>query len=66
MRIGGVLAKKLSIVAAIIAMTVVITAGFMSGVSWDIVLIRGGIVFSFVMAVSAVLFNLAVTDRSKH
>ncbi len=60
---GGVLAKKLSIVAALIAMAVVITAGFISGVSWDVVLMRGGIVFSIVAVVGAVLFNLAVADR---
>lgn len=60
---GGVLAKKLSIVAALIAMAVVITAGFVSGVSWDVVLMRGGIVFSIVAVVGVVLFNLAVADR---
>ena len=60
---GGVLAKKLSIVAALIAMTVVIAAGFISGVSWDVVLMRGGIVFSIVVVIGAVLFNLAVADR---
>ncbi len=54
------LAKKLSIIAALLALIVALAAGGLSGLSWGLVLMRGGAAFFMVMASSMVLFSLAL------
>lgn len=58
-----VLAKKMSIVSALLGLMVVLAAGLIAGVAREVVLIRGGLVFFMVMGISMVLFKLALKDR---
>lgn len=58
-----VLAKKLSILMALLAMIVIILAGFIAGLPWELVLARSGGAFIVVVMVSIVLFKLALDDK---
>ena len=58
-----VLSRKLSVLTAIVALTVTMVVGFSAGVSWDVTLIRGFILFILIMVVSLILFGLALKDR---
>lgn len=60
-----VLAKKMSILAALIAMVVVIVVGGLSSLPWELVLMRGGTAFVLVIACSMLLFKLALRDRPR-
>ena len=57
------LVKKLSILFASLAFAVVLVMGFSSGLSWDLVLLRGIIVFIAVLLGCLIVFGLAVQDR---
>jgi len=58
-----ILAKKLSVISAIIAMLVVAAAGLISGVYWESVMIRSAASFFAVLLAGIVLFRLALKDR---
>ena len=58
-----VVAKKMSVIAALFALMVVLAMGLISGVSVEVVLMRGGVVLFMAMGCSMLLFNLALKDR---
>ena len=58
-----VVAKKMSVIVALFALMVVLAMGLISGVSVEVVLMRGGLVFFMAMGCSMLLFNLALKDR---
>ena len=58
-----VLAKKMSILSALLGLVVVLAAGLIAGVAREVVLLRGGLVFFMVMGISMALFKLALKDR---
>lgn len=58
-----VVAKKMSVIAALFALMVVLAMGLISGVSVEVVLMRGGLVFFMLMGISLALFKLALKDR---
>ncbi len=58
-----VLAKKMSIISALLGLMVVLAAGLIAGVAREVVLIRGGLVFFMLMGISMALFKLALKDR---
>ena len=59
------LAKKLSVIAALAAMTVAIVVGGLSGIPVEVVLLRGGVVFLVMISCSMVLMKLALKDREQ-
>ena len=61
-----VLSRKLSVLTAIVALIVTMIVGFMSGVSWDVTLLRGCFLFVLVMVVSLILFGLALKDSPEN
>lgn len=59
----GLLAKKMSIIAALLALMVVLLTGFISGGAVDVIMMRGGLIFFMIMGIGMLLFNLALKDR---
>lgn len=59
----GLLAKKMSIIAALLALIVVLLTGFISGGAVDVIMMRGGLIFFMIMGIGMLLFNLALKDR---